>query len=220
MNKLLKKCDSLFANYPQIECELVHLFGIQNYSANGSCQQTAARASLASLFPQLLPWIYVLCAINYLCSALPHLRQAAFSLSPCCMGLADSHASKEHTRQPYNFDTTNLQSCVLSANVLIHRKELNVPRKWTKMEQILSKSLAAFTWNITNNFFKYSHIAKNNPSELPALIISCTLINFKRIIESTKASFLYKLDVGFFWLSYNPDIAYESGIQRKNSQKG
>lgn len=126
----------MFANYPQIEQELVYVFAVQNYSANGSCQQTAARVLLAGFFPQLLLWIYVLCAINYLCSALPHLSQAAFPLSLFCMGLADSHASKECTRQPHTFDSTNLQSRVQSASVFIHCKGLIMfpgsEQRWSK----------------------------------------------------------------------------------------
>lgn len=54
----------------------------------------------------------------------------------------------------------------------------NVPRKWTKMKQILSKSLAVFIWSNTHkHFFKYSYTAKNNPSELPAVPVGYILNN-------------------------------------------
>lgn len=152
-----KKYDSMLTNYPQIEWELMYLFAVWDYSANGLCQQTAARALLSGFSPQLLLWIYVLWAINYLCSAPPHLCQAAFSLSPCSMGLADSHVSKECTRQPHTFDTTNLQSWVLSANVFIRRQELIMfpgsEQRWSKYCQ----SHLQLSLEILQKFFSSIH---------------------------------------------------------------
>lgn len=66
---------------------------------------------------------------------------------PCCMGLADSHASKECARQPLIY---NHEFCLQMFSFT--ERAHDVPRKRTKMQQILSKSLAAFTWNITKIF--------------------------------------------------------------------
>lgn len=91
---------------------------------------------------------------------------------PCCMGLADSHASKECARQPLIY---NHEFCLQMFSFT--EKSSWCSQEANKDAANTVKVTCSFHLKYYKNFFKYSHIAKNNPSELPALPISYTLNN-------------------------------------------